>query len=190
MSQQAQAKEWAPCPHLPPADESLDYRVLRQWGDDRGEGFYRSALTYAQTLWQRGLPARAILALDRALFARLEGDEAILERYPLPYAALAWMLAHVPAGPFVGNPRISYQHLADRVRGPDQAVRSWRAWACWHLCRVVQPQLPGDPRHTVMEPDLEAVRRGLESHGLPGEADLLDHALIAARRYTPRTLAS
>jgi len=62
------------CPHLPPSVPEMSYRDLRELGADRGPDFYRVALTYGQCLWQRGLPAQAILQLDRAWGAELRGD--------------------------------------------------------------------------------------------------------------------
>lgn len=169
-----------PCPHLPEATSPMDYRALRRFGADRGAGFYEAALTYGQYLWQRGLSARAILCLDRALFAELRGEEAVLKQWPLPYRALRWMLeAERGEEAFLGNPRVSYQHLAGRVRGERAAVKRWRAWACWHVTRAALPALPGDPRHAVTEPSEEEVAAGLAAYGIPGEADMWAAALRA-----------
>src|ERR1700693_2429834 len=80
------------CPHLPPAPKKMDWRELRRHGDGRGADFYLSALTYGQHLWQRGLAARALLAVDRALLADVPADAAILAQWPLPYRALCWIM--------------------------------------------------------------------------------------------------
>lgn len=169
------------CPFLPPIDAGaeLDWRLLNTLGSDRGARFYERCLMYAQFLWIRGQAARAILAADRALLADLAGDEPILRRQPLPYRPLAWMISHAPPGVFIGNPRVHYQHLADRVREPRRAQRSARAWACWHLARAVLPGLPGDPRHAVREPTREDTARALEQHGIAGECAAWTQALQA-----------
>ncbi len=177
-----------PCPHLPrlSPDITLDFRILHELGDDRGEVFYQRCLEYAHYLWQRGLAARGMLAADRALLADLHGDEPVLAEHPLPYAALAWMIAATPPGVFLGNPRVHYQHLADRVRGHRQAQRSARAWACWHLARVVRPELPPDPRHTVQEPSLETTASALDAHGIAGERRVWQAALAEAAALRDR----
>lgn len=146
--------------------------ALSAHGTDRGAGFYLTSLTYAQYLWQRQLAARAVLCVDRALLADLKGDEPVLRDWPLPFAALAWMLPRVPSGVFVGNPRVHYQHLADRMNEPRREQRRWRAWACWAVTRAVCPEYPADPKHAVVEPSLDLITEKLLLHGLPGEAGL------------------
>lgn len=162
---------WPPpaCPHLPPADRALNAGCLTAHGAARDAAFFHTALVYGQTLWCRGLAARAILSLDRALGADLRGDEPVLARWPLPYAALAWMLRHTPPEVFLGNPRVHYQHLADRMNEPRRDQRRWRAWAGWAITRRVRPQFPADPRHAVIEPTLEEIAVRLERHGISGE---------------------
>ncbi len=118
------------------------------------------------------MPARALLCLDRALGAELWGTEAVLEQYPLPYRALAWMLHNSPEGPFIGNPRIHFQHYADRMNEPRREQRAWRAWACWALACTRRPVWPRDERHQVREPGLEEISGALGRVGLPGEAEL------------------
>ncbi|MBC2594715.1 hypothetical protein H5P28_10630 [Ruficoccus amylovorans] len=149
----------------------MSWRTLAPHRDDPGAAFYPLALAYAQTLWQRGLSARSLLALDRAFFARLDGSEPVLKDWPLPYRALVWIIRHNPGGTFIGNPRVHFQHLADRVRGKRREQKSARAWACWTLVRAVRPELPGDPRHAVDEPDEASAFELLREHGHPGEAD-------------------
>src|SRR5438105_15693826 len=109
------ARPLPPCPHLPAAPASMDASALTAHGNERDAGFYLTALTYAQYLWQHGLAARAILKLDRALLADVAGHEAELRDWPLPYAAMAWFLRHAPADVFIGHPRVRFQHLADRM---------------------------------------------------------------------------
>ena len=160
------------CPHLPVPPERMDASALTRHGEVRDEGFYLTALTYAHHLWQRGLAARAILSLDRALGADLRGDEPVLASWPLPYAAMAWFLRHTPDDVFIGNPRIHFQHLADRMNEPRREQRRWRIWACWALCRAVRPEFPADPKHRVTEPTVGEVHARLRAHGIPGEAEL------------------
>jgi hypothetical protein len=162
-----------PCPHLPAARPGLDWRTLHVHREDvRGAEFYRDCLEYGQALWQRRLAARALLCLDRAMGADLDGSEPVLREWPMPYAAMAWLIAQTPADVFVGNPRVHFQHYADRMNEPRREQRRWRAWACWALARGVRPDLPGDPNHQVHEPTREEIAAGLNANGLPGEAEL------------------
>lgn len=161
-----------PCPYLPPPRAHMDWSAIRIHGSTRGDGFYRTALEYGHYLWLRGRPARAILCLDRALGADLRGHEAVLREWPLPYRAMAWFLARTPPGVFIGNPRVHFQHLADRIGEPRREQRSTRAWACWVITRAVLPHLPGDPRHAVVEPAEEGVAAALAAHGIQGEVAL------------------
>ncbi|HWA10535.1 MAG TPA: hypothetical protein VG838_13900 [Opitutaceae bacterium] len=169
-----------PCPHLPAPRAGLDWRTLHiHREDERGGEFYHDCLEYAHSLWQRGLAARAVLCLDRALGADLRGDEEILHAWPLPYGAMVWLLRHTPAEVFLGNPRVHFQHYADRMNAPRREQRAWRAWACWALTRALRPEFPHDPRHPVVEPTLEAIATGLRTHGHPGEAELWRSVLAA-----------
>src|SRR6187431_2043897 len=161
-----------PCPLLPAAPASMDARALTAHGDERDADFYVTALTYGQYLWQRGLAARAILKVDRALLADLRGDEPVLLQLPLPYAAMAWMLKHTPPDIFIGNPRVHFQHLADRMNEPRREQRRWRIWACWQICRSVRPEFTADPKHAVTEPSQDDIFAQLTAHGVPGEAAL------------------
>ncbi len=161
------------CPHLPPPRPGLDWRALHAHrGAERGAEFYFDCLEYGHALWQRGLAARAILCLDRALGADLRSEEPALRDWPLPYAAVAWMVAHTPPDVFIGNPRVHFQHYADRMNEPRRDQRCWRAWACWALVRVVRPEFPADPRHQVVEPTTDDIAVALGLHGHAGEAEL------------------
>lgn len=146
----------------------MDWRDVRAHGTDRGAAFYRTVLEYGNYLWQHGRAARALLCLDRALGA----DLAAADGWPLPYAALAWVLAHAPPEAFLGNPRIHYQHLAWRMNPPRREQRRWRAWACWAITRRLRPELPGDPRQPGTEPAPAHIEDQLRTLGMPGEADL------------------
>ena len=161
-----------PCPHLPAAPAAMDARALTILGAKRDAAFYLTALTYAHYLWQRGLAARALLSLDRALGADLRGDETVLRDWPLPYEAMAWFLRRTPTDIFIGNPRVHFQHLADRMNEPRREQRRWRTWACWALTRIVRPEFPPDPKHAVDEPTVALIAQKLDAHGLPGETAL------------------
>jgi Arc/MetJ family transcription regulator len=166
----------ASCPYLPPGDDLLSAVSMRRAGLDRGEAFYELALRCAQSLWQRGLPAQAILLLNRAFSADLTGRETVLDHWPLPYAAMRWVMEQRGEGQFIGNPRRHFQHLATRMVEPRREVRSWRAWACWAIAREVFPEAPGDlaqiEREGLVEPTLVKILRELKNLGLPGEAEL------------------
>lgn len=173
--------EFPPCPHLPEPRRGLDWRSLHAYrGAGRGGEFYFACLEYGHALWCRGLAARALLCLDRALGADLRGDEPVLHEHPLPYAAVAWVIRHTPEGVFLGNPRVHFQHYADRMNEPRRELRRWRAWACWAITRAVRPDLPGDPRHAVVEPAREEIAARLARWGLPGEVALWRGVLVAA----------
>lgn len=162
----------SPCPHLPPAPIAMDATALTKLGPDRGQIFYLTALTYAQFLWTKTRAARATLALDRAFGADLTGNEPVLQSWPLPYAAMTWFLAKTPPDVFIGNPRVHFQHLADRMNEPRRDQRRWRAWACWALARRLRPDWPADPKHKVIEPTALEIEQRLATHGIPGEAAL------------------
>jgi hypothetical protein len=180
------AAEFPPCPHLPPPLPQMDWRNFHQHGrDDRGDGFYLTALRYGNSLWQRGFAARSILCLDRAFGAALTGTEPVLATWPLPYAAMAWILANTPPGTFIGNPRVHFQHYADRLKEPRKDIRKWRAWGCWALARQVLPNFEADPRHAVVEPSLDAIEAGLQRHGHVAESSLWRAALAYAATLRP-----
>lgn len=164
----------------------MDAGALTAHGGKRDGIFYLTALTYGQFLWERRLAARAILCLDRALGADLRGDEPELHDWPLPYEAMGWFLRNVPPDIFVGNPRVHFQHLADRMNEPRRDQRRCRAWACWAIARVVRPDWPADPKHRVVEPTSDQIAASLATHGLPGEAELWQAAMKKpARKAKP-----
>ena len=160
------------CPYLPVQRAMMDWRVYQSHGEERGEGFYRAALEYGNFLWGKQLPARAILCLDRAFGADLRAEAPVLREWPLPYAAMAWLLANLPEGVFCGNPRAHFQHFADRMNEPRRLQRQWRAWACWAITRRVRPELTGDPKHVVVEPTENEIGAKLRGHGLTGETEV------------------
>lgn len=161
-----------PCPFLPAPPPGLDHLHLSRHGKERHAAFYASCLEYGHALWQRGLAARAVLCLDRAMGADLRGDEPELRAWPMPYEAMAWFLVHTPPDVFIGNPRVHFQHYADRMNEPRREQRAARAWACWALTRRLRPEWPADPGHAVVEPSPEEIARALNRHGLPGETEL------------------
>jgi hypothetical protein len=173
--------DFPPCPHLPSPRPGIDWRTLHAFRDsDRGEEFYFACLEYGHAQWRKGFAARSLLCLDRAMGADLKGDEPVLRDYPMPYAAMVWLIAHTPPDVFLGNPRVHFQHYADRMNEPRREQRRWRAWACWALARVVRPDLPNDPRHQVVEPSREEIAAALQQHGHAGERELWRNELIKA----------
>lgn len=158
------------CPYLPalPDDEVLDHSLLARHGSRRDAAFYFDALLYGHFLWQQGHAGRALLALTRALYADLDPADPILRSWPLPYQALAWIIQHHVSDDFPGNPRLSYQHQACRLRGPRAELRSARAWAVWALVTAIRPHLPGDP--SCPEHSIAEITARLEQHGHPQEA--------------------
>lgn len=167
-----------PCPLLPAPRVGLDWRALHAFREaERGAEFYFACLEYGHALWQKRFAARALLCLDRAFGAELTGSESVLRKHPLPYAPMAWLIAKTPADVFLGNPRVHFQHYADRMNDPRREQRRWRAWACWALARAIRPELTADPKHVVVEPSLDAIESALREHGHSGEPELWRHAL-------------
>ena len=95
--------------------------------------------------------------------------------------AEVWLVAQDVGAAFLGNPRVHYQHLADRVRGPREHLIRWRAWAAWAVVRRVRPDFPADPRHEVREPADAAIETGLRQHGIEGEIGTWRAALSGCR---------
>jgi hypothetical protein len=176
-----------PCPFLPIPRPGLDWRTLHAFREgERGSPFYLACLEYGHALWLQGYAARTLLCLDRAFGAEVAADDPVLRSSPLPYAAMAWCIAHTPSERAVGNPRVHFQHYADRMNEPRRDQRRWRAWACWALTRAVRPDLPPDPKHQVVEPSLADIAAGLQAHGHAGESDLWAEALRLAPALGPR----
>jgi len=165
-----------PCPYLPSGQKKLSWRELNALRDDQGEELYLLCLEYGQQLWLENLPARALLAVDRALYCDVSADAECLINYPLPYAAISWLVSQ-PTEQFTGNARVHYQHLADRVRGDRAAQKKWRAWAAWAIVRRVRPDLPADPDHVVNEPTHSEIRQALQLHGIKGEVETWEKAI-------------
>jgi hypothetical protein len=168
------------CPFLPKPQRHYSWRDLAEFREQQGEELYERCLEYGQQLWLNHLPARALLAVDRALYCPMPAEAKILHLWPLPYRAIGW-LVNQPTQQFTGNARVHYQHLADRVRGEQADLKKWRAWAAWAVVRKVRPDLPGDPRHAVREPPFEEILQGLKSFGLPNEPAWWQQAMDGIR---------
>jgi len=165
-----------PCPYLPTGERKLSWRELNALREDQGAELYSRCLEYGQQLWLEHLPARALLAVDRALYCDVPAVAECLKQNPLPYAAIGWLVAQ-PTTEFTGNARVHYQHLADRVKGERAAQKKWRAWAAWSIVCQVRPDLPADPKHAVIEPSLDEIKARLHSHGIAGEVETWQQAL-------------
>lgn len=159
-----------PCPYLPHPDRRYTAEDIHALGPDRSERFYATAMSYAQTLWLDGFPAKALLLVNRA-FSCVLPEVALLvgghgdhgAKLPpgsgepghgvMPYHAKAWIMRQRPADRFIGNPRRHYQHLATRMVGPHQELRTWRAWGCWYLAKELLPEgeFPSDPEQVRKE---------------------------------------
>lgn len=178
------------CPWLPEVDEVLDFTVTRRHGADKGMAFYRDALRFAQSLWQEGKPAQAILQLDKAWMADLQPGDLWLAGDMDPWSAMAWMLSRLRHGVdgFGGNPVRHFQHLASRMGGPRPEPRRWRAWACLHLAEgiLARDAFPRDgvqiAREGLWIPGPARALHGLALGGWPGEAA---HVAELLRHRTP-----
>ncbi len=129
-----------PCPLLPSIDRPIASSEVNALGKDRGPAFYELSLKYAQSQWCAGVPAQAMLQVNRALACALPTGELILEHLPLPYRVMAWLMMNPQEGQFIGNPRRHFQHLATRMVEPNKELRTWRAWACWYLAKGLLPE--------------------------------------------------
>ena len=165
-----------PCPYLPSGQKKLSWRELNALRDDQGEELYLLCLEYGQQLWLENLPARALLAVDRALYCDVPAEAGCLKNNPLPYAAIGWLVSQ-PTEQFTGNARVHYQHLADRVKGDRAAQKKWRAWAAWAITRRARPDLVADADHVVTEPTPSEIRQALLLHGIKGEVETWEKAI-------------
>jgi len=172
------------CPYLPVAFPPVTYREVRALGSERGHRFYLLALQYAQELWRQGLPAQSLLLINRALGADLPESGEIQAIHPLPYAAAAWIMSHRREEQFIGNPRRHYQHLASRMVEPRKELRTWRAWACWHLACLIYPDCPADEKQIaeegLVEPTVLEIGAKLDALGAKGERAIWEQAVEMA----------
>jgi hypothetical protein len=170
------SKSLTPCPYLP------DIGAVRYQASElakfrhgpRGAEFYYQALCCAQSRWLEGLPAQALLMLNRAMSAQWLGeDQAVLAEWPVPYRAVRWLLRHGSVVGFMGNPRRHFQHLATRMSGHDRERRVARAWACWELARIENSEWEADEvqlsKEGIVEPTSSEISEALQGLGLPGE---------------------
>ena len=168
------------CPFLPEVSHPHGHMITRSLGPVKCDRFYFAALSYAQSLWREGKPAQAILQLNKAFMADLSGDQEVLGKFPPPYAALVWLLRNRLEGRFLGNPVRHFQHLATRVSGERKEIRSWRAWACFHLSQRVLPgeEFPPDEEQMAKEqivfPVWGDVLEMIRQNGWRGEAEVLE----------------
>ncbi len=154
----------------------MSYRSLRELRGGNIETFYRTALTYGHYLWLKGCSGRAILAITRALYADLPDEAAVLREWPLPYRALHWIVVNHPTQDFPGNPRISFQHQATRLRGERAAIRRARAWGVWKLICAAKPELPADTTPGIKQITLHEIERRLANHGHSNEVQIWQSA--------------
>ncbi len=167
----------APCPALPTPETVMSWRDLEAAKAIDEPSHYLTCLRYGQQLWMDGLPARALLAVDRGLFCDVPSGHPVLAQHPLPYRVIRWMVTQDIGKTFIGNPRVHYQHLADRVRGERSQRIRWRSWAAWAVVRAARPDWPADPRHAVKEPELTEIQEALRACGVAGETDTWQDAL-------------
>ena len=164
-------------PLLPIPEDCMSYKDLRKFRANQKAEFFQVALKYSNYLWKKGLPARALLAMDRALFADIQSMAKVFIDWELPYSALVWYLTNLQSSKFMGNPRIHYQHLADRLRGDRENVKKWRSWACWYLSCKACPNLKPDVNHIFNEPSLVRIKKELNQHGIQEDLIHFENAL-------------
>lgn len=163
-----------PCPYLPGARPAMSYRDLRLARSEGPPYLFRTSLEYAQFLWGQSQPARAILALCRAVY--LDPAQLAADTVP-PYRAYSWMLRKYRGAGFLGNPRISFFHQATRMDIRKSLFRQ-RAWALWYLTTRALPELPPDPQEVEeAPPGMDELACFLNSNGLPGEGDYFIRSL-------------
>lgn len=182
---QSSIEKMAPCPHLPAIATPWPAATLAAFpGNAPAADFYLTALRCAQSRWLDGLPAQALLMLNRAFSIDLPPDSPILLSAAWPYDAVAWILRHAPPDAFLGNPRRHYQHLATRMNpGPLRDLRVARAWACWAICRHTRPDFPADTAQleseNLREPAHAAIHTALTRHAGPRESQTWQAAMDA-----------
>lgn len=165
------------CPYLPAPDRQMNHRCLTDSRKTSEIDFYFEALKYGHYLWLNSHAGRSILALTRALYANVPENASVLGKWPLPYAALKWIVASHPSDSFPGNPRISFQHQATRLRGERQTLRRARAWAVWALIRKAKPTLQKDYLQAIEEPTIDWIETQLQKEGHTNEVIIWKAAL-------------
>lgn len=159
------------CPFLPESSCNMSYRAMRQARlSDNWDMHYYQALQYAQFLWQDGRAGRALLALARGLYCSdAVSDRRILEQWPLPYQAMAWIVVSQDAEDFPGNPLLSFYNQASRMPAHFPPSRQWRAWAVWAVIDAVRPQLASSRIDRGAAPSVLQIECQLKRCGLMGE---------------------
>lgn len=146
----------------------MSYRNLRNPANENpreGSRLFQAACAYANYLWLHDLPARAILALCRAIYA----DPSVVPAgCRQPYRALVWFLRNDSGRGFLGNPRVSFARQATRV-AEQKALQRHRAWALWHLTVRTRPDLSSDPSFRENPPALDPIAAYLRHNGLKDE---------------------
>ena len=134
-----------PCPHLPIITEPLTITHAKAHRANCGEEYFYACHELAQSLWQNGTPAQAILQIDKSFMASQYNNIG------KSYLSILWMVKHSPEGQFIGNPVRHFQHLATRMNmsQPNAELRIWRAWACLHLIEKIHTQNNSYPRDKV-----------------------------------------
>ena len=165
------------CPFLPEPDEAMNHMCLTEVKKSDQGRYYYTALKYGNYLWREGHAGRAILAITKALYTDLPYTHPIYTDWPLPYAALHWLVATHDSDDFPGNPRISFQHQATRMKPEHSDIKRTRAWAVWALVCEAKPSLPGDISVPIEEPTLSEIEALLKQHGQPNEAETWKKAL-------------
>ena len=177
MAERIHSTDREHCPFLPQPAEPLgpEYSKSLRGNSD----YFHSTLICAQSLWLQEKPAQALLQLNHALSVSHQPSQ----NWPLPYQAKIWIFTHRHQAGFLGNPVRHYQHLASRVSGPNYQLRSWRAWACFHLAESVLPthHFPRDTRQILKEnliiPSWPNVLEHIHLSGWKDEARLLKACL-------------
>lgn len=152
-----------PCPFLPKAPTTADYRILRDSGAQGSPTFVNAALRYAQYLWISGYPARAILALCRALYVSDNYNQNIEPAF-CPYRAYRWLIQFPNPIGFMGNPRISFQHQTLRMPSHSTTAKRCRAHALWLLTIKNRPDLNADPKEKEPAKSIDSLLQTMSRH--------------------------
>lgn len=175
-----------PCPWLPAVNGVWTARMMAPHRGRHDAVAYEAALGFAQSLWLEGKPAQALLQMNKAMMADLRGGAKAPEdaggnrsEWALPYAAKLWVIRMTGGDEFMGNPVRHYQHLATRMSGVRAELRTWRAWACFHVAEnhLSPEEHPRDGKQIAEEgiavPEWNEVAAGLDRLGLEGERGMV-----------------